>query len=249
MVVLSGMNRRAALTLGTTLAVGTGVTAYGLLAATTVARAEGSMNLPNSVQAYTDSGKLKHVAIWGRSEVVWRGFEVEAAFVTIDVNLHITDIEDDTPVYSSTIHSAGPLDLNRKNWGDDLDQLSGRGKRGRIQWTWGLDDELERDPSTDWHVIGTDPNGHGAPSNPAPANVVYVPEDHDIKRYRVAIEFVYRWYDADPDKDGDEIYAEAFRDAFRLDVHNVIAHAEGGSGIQGGVEAVADNSTATNASS
>lgn len=174
----------------------------------------------------SDDGSVEYVAIYGDSVVTWDGFDTEATQFSIAIEAKLGSESTWTQ-----LHDTGLVDLSNANWGNYDESLSGPGTSGTIESGIGLAEDGTHDPTIDWHVVGTDPDGYGLPQNNISASKLSVDSDGTTETYVVEIRSTYTWYDA-----GDaEIHSETFTSTVDVTVTNeaTTASTSDGSGDDG----------------
>lgn len=216
----SRIDRRTALkgagVAGAALATG----GLGLAATTGGAMAVGSQTL-GPVTIESDDGSVEYVAIHGDSVVEWSGFDTPATHFDIAITLDVLQGGDSVDgSLPQEIHSTGEVDLSNTNWGGANEALSGPGTSGTIESAVGLAGDGTHDPTIDWHVVGTDPDGYGLPSNPVDASHLSVGTDGASEDYTLRMASTYTWYDG---SGGPEIFSETFETDIGVTVDNLPA--------------------------
>lgn len=232
------ISRRTALKgLGGTLAtVGVGGAA---LLATTGPAAAATQNY-DDVTITSHDGSVDYVAIYGDSTVKWEGLEQEATHFGISIDAEVT--EGDFSVISRTnIHNTGIREL-LQDWGGDNEESSGHGNSGEINSAIGYDDGTHV-PENDWHIIGTDPDDYGLPSDPLDAAELEVGPDGETRSFTVTMYSTYTWYSGD--SESDEVYSETFETSFNVTVEDIPQDAGVTSGDGGATGAPNDNQELT----
>jgi len=217
----NSLRRRGVLkTLG---GIGAGIAAGGaglLVASTGGARAVGSQDL-GSASVTSDDGTVQYVAIYGDSVVEWDGFDAEATQFSIDIDARVDGVTS-----FKNLHSTGKVDLSNSSWGNHDESLSGPGTSGTIKTGIGLGTGGKHNPETDWHIVGTDPDGYGLPTNSISASALENTDGGTTKTFTITIRSTYRWYDSS----GGQIFQKTFTSTVDVDVTNEPATATGSSG-------------------
>lgn len=186
------------------------------------ATASGGFDLDDPVTITSDDGTVEYVAVFGDSVVTWTGFDTPAQFFDITITLE----ESGGAFGEQEIHSTGLVDLDNDDWGNYDESLSGSGTSGTIESGIGLDESGSHDPTIDWHIVGTDPDGYGLPENPVDASHLAVDEDGATTSYTLVMRSTYTWYDASET----ELFSETFASTIPVDVTNE----EAGAGVSDG---------------
>lgn len=207
----------------------------GILAMTGGATATGSVDYGGTTIT-SDDGTVEYVAIFGDSIVHWDGFDTPAQYVDIEVSVEIVQKWDGQTRHGpQTVHTTGKVDLDNSSWGNHDESLSGSGTSGTIETGIGLDENGNHDETIDWHIVGTDPDGYGLPSNPVDASHLEVASDGKSRQFRLLVRSAYTWYDASEN----ELFSETFTGSVPVTVNNEprSASAEDGDGDDGAVGA------------
>lgn len=201
----------------------------GLIFATEDASATASTDY-GDVTITSDDGSVQYVAIYGDSVVEWDGFDTTATQAKILVEGRVGDSGAWTE-----LHDTGPFSLDNDDWGGADEELSGSGTSGYIKSGIGLDSNGNHDPTTDWHVVGNDPDGYGLPQNSIDPAQLEVGGDGSSQYFQLQIRSTYVWYD----NGGNEIFRKSFTSTVGVTVNNEEASASGktGDGDDGAVGA------------
>lgn len=220
------MNRRQILKgIGGGLTAATvGGASYFALSGSAAAFAQGGVIGSTSVTS--DDGSVEYVAVHGDTVVNWLGFDTPAQYFDIDIELEVVQDWDGQSRTSKQIHSTDLIDLDDDSWGNHDESLSGSGTRGTIETGIGLDEQGGHDPTIDWHVVGTDPDGYGLPSDPVPASRLDVDQDGRQRTFNLILRSTYTWYDSSQNA----IFEETFESTVTVDVTNIEAQASGSDG-------------------
>jgi len=193
------MVQRRTILKGAGVATVSGLVGAGVLFGSQTAAATASQDY-GSVSITSDDGTVDYVAVYGDSVVEWDGFDTPATHVRI-----ITEGRIKSQVGWTQLNDTGKVDLSNDNWGGHDESLSGQGTHGTIKTGIGLDKNGNHDPQTDWHVVGSDPDGYGLPQNSLPANALEVTSDGGSETYTVQLRSTYIW-----SGDNGEIYRKSW---------------------------------------
>lgn len=183
------MERRNLLKAAGGIGVGTLAGGLGLTTLTGGAAATSNANY-NDVSVTSDDGTVEYVAIFGASRVEWDGFENDAAEVRI-----VNEARIPNEVGWTQLNNTGKEDLSQgANWGGDGEEFSGIGTSGYIESDIGLRSNGNHDPSTDWHVVGTDPDGYGLPQNSLDPAALETDSDGNAKTFTLELRATYTWF-------------------------------------------------------
>jgi hypothetical protein len=202
----------------------------GALVGSSGASATAVQNL-GDVSVTSDDGTVEYVAIYGDSTVRWDGFDSTAtSFIEV--------IEARIPgqVGWTTLHDTGEVDLSQgDDWGGPGESLSGPGTSGYIEADIGLRSNGNHNPETDWHIVGTDPDGYGLPANSIDPAALEVDGDGDTGSFTIEIRSKFTWYD----DQNDAIFEKSFTTTVGVTVTNEpsSASAENDGGEDGAVAA------------
>lgn len=239
----SGLTRRTALKGlgGAAATVGVGGAA---LLATSGPAAAGGFDVQETVEISSDDGSVEYVAIHGDSVIKWDGFDTEATHFGIDITVDIQEVEDDA--LPKTVHTTGPREITQ-DWGGAGESSTGPGTSGTLRSDVGLKDDNgdgdrhTHDPATDWHIIGSDPDGYGLPQNSVDASLLNVGAGDDAnadttESFTVVMDSTYTWYSSADSSD--DIYSETFTTNIDVDVTNegreaTVSSGEGEDGATG----------------
>lgn len=137
----------------------------------------------------SDDGTVEYVAIHGDSTVEWSGFEWEAQSVDVDVDARVVDGDTGWVDLYETI-----ADLTADSWGGTNEDHSGTGTSGTISQGIGLDGDGNHDETTDWHIVGSDPDDYGIPNNSIDPSALEVDTDGESSTYTVEVRATYTWH-------------------------------------------------------
>lgn len=234
------MQRRKLLkTAGASLTAAT-VGGGALLATAGGASASGDFGLSAPVTVSSDDGTVEYVAIYGDSVVSWEGFEEPAQQFAISIDLTVKDGDGNVVHGPAEIHSTGLVDLGNADWGGVNESLSGPGTSGSIESAIGLDADGNHDPTVDWHIVGTDPDGYALPGSPVAASHLESGTDGETLSFTLEMASTYTWYDsAAADTSAEPLHSETFTSVIPVEVENVptSASTSDGSGSDGATAA------------
>lgn len=197
----------------------------GFFAMTGGATATANANY-GDVTVTSDDGTVEYVAIYGSSTVTWDGFDSTAMEARI-----VNEAQIPGQVGWLQLNNTGRFALDNDSWGGADENLSGIGTSGTIETGIGLRSNGNHDPTTDWHVVGSDPDGYGLPQNSIdPANLE-VDADGDTGSFDVELRATYYWYDAN----GNKIFQKSFTSTVDVTVNNEPQTASGSSSNSGAV--------------
>lgn len=195
----------------------TGIATVGAGALTltsTEARATASVNY-GDVSVTSDDGTVEYVAIFGDSIVTWDGFDEPAEYARI-----VNEARIPGQVGWTDLNDTGLFELTSSWGGADEDvTLQNGGRQGTIETGVGLDGEDgDHDPTTDWHVVGSDPDGYGLPQNSIDPAALTVDEDGATENFTLELRATYYWYGSfDPN---DQLFSESFTSTVDVTVSN-----------------------------
>lgn len=173
-----------------------------------------------NVTIASDDGTVEYVAIYGNSTVEWEGFENTATEFSIDIDGRVVD-----QTSWIDLHETDRVALD-SDWGND-EALSGPGTSGTIESTIGLDEDGNLDETSDWHVVGDDPDGYGLPDDSIDPSALETDGDGNVRNFTIEVRSTYTWYDAE----GNEEFEKTFTAPVSVEVENIPRSAEGsGSG-------------------
>lgn len=221
------MVQRRTLLKGAGVAGAAGLVGGGLFLGSSSATATAEQNY-NEVSVSSDDGTVDYVAIYGDSVVTWDGFDTEAQTFKIVAEGRVKGETD-----WQTLNDTGTVNLDNDDWGGSGESLSGSGTSGEIRSDIGLDSNGQHDPTTDWHIVGSDPDGYGLPQNRLPASALEVDSDGGQYTFEVQVRNTYAWYDSG----GNEIHTESWTSTIPVSVTNEPAttNASSGDGEDGAV--------------
>lgn len=196
------------------------ISGAGLVAFSGGARATAAQDF-GSATITSDDGTVEYVAVFGDSRVDWTGFEETATQFTIDIDGRVKGETDWVNLYGS-----GAVSLDNDDWGNYDEETSDPGTSGYIETGIGLDEDGNHDPTIDWHVVGSDPDGYGLPENSIDPAALEVDGDGDTNTFTVLIRSTYTWYDSG----GNEVFSEEFTSTVDVTVENVPAEATASDG-------------------
>lgn len=204
----------------------TGLVGASVFFGTQSATATASQNY-NEVTITSDDGTVDYVAIYGDSVVEWDGFDTKATGFKI-----LTEARVKNQTTWTQLNDTGTVDLSNSEWGGADESLSGPGTSGTIETGIGLDSNGSHDPGTDWHIVGSDPDGYGLPTNSLPTGALSVDQDGNSRTYTVQVRNTYVWYNA-----GNEIHRRSWTSDIPVTVTNdpATTSASSGSGDDGAV--------------
>lgn len=107
--------------------------------------------------------------------------------------------------------------------------MSGSGTSGTIETGIGLYSNGNHNSETDWHIVGSDPDGYGLPQNSLDPAALEVDEDGATETFEVQVRSTYTWYDSA----GDVEFTESFESTVPVEVNNELSSATA-SGSNGG---------------
>lgn len=208
--------------------IGIGALAGGLGLATLTGGAAATSNANyNDVSVTSDDGTVEYVAIFGQSRVEWDGFESDATDVRI-----VNEARIPSEVGWTQLNNTGKEELSQEaDWGGDGEAFSGIGTSGYIESDIGLRSNGNHDPSTDWHVVGTDPDGYGLPQNSLDPAALETDSDGNTKEFTLELRATYTWFDAN----GDVEFEKSFTSSLGVTVNNEPATVTGTGSNSGAV--------------
>lgn len=205
-----------------------------LFATTRGASATGGASY-GDVTITSDDGSVEYVAIYGASTVTWDGFETEADAFDIDIDARVVG----SGAGWVDLHETGKRDISVDgDWGGSGESMEVTGgpngdeaTAGSLSSTIGVDSDGNHDPTTDWHIVGSDPDNYGLPSNSLDPALLEADSDGATKDFDVEVRSVYAWYDS-----GDNvIFEKEFTSTVNVTVENEETSASG-SGTDTGVD-------------
>lgn len=182
-----------------------------------------------SASASSDDGSVEYVAIFGDSVVEWDGFDEPAVSFSI-----LTEARVPGQVGWTELNDTGEVALSQgDSWGNHDEKLSGEGTSGTIETGIGLGTGGNHDSTTDWHVVGSDPDGYGLPQNSIDPSNLKNDSDGTTETFTIEIRSTYDWYDAN----NNDLFTKSFTSSVNVDVINepASATASDGSGDDGAV--------------
>lgn len=194
------------------------------LSGSAAAGATGNMNYGN-VSVTSDDGTVEYVAIYGDSEVSWDGFDEPAEEVAISMEARHHGDDGWTELYTTGKRSLDDFGGNDEavTIGDeDTDEATA----GTIYSAIGLDENGEHDETIDWHIVGSDPDGYGLPTDSLDTASLEVDGDGASETFTVQVRTTYTWYDAD----GNTIFTEDWTSDINVSVNNEKSSASAGDG-------------------
>lgn len=215
--VLQGAGVAGALAIG---GIGTGLFSGG-------ARATASQNF-GSASVTSNDGSVEYVAIFGDSVVEWKGFERPAQYFDISIEVEIEQDWDGQTAAKKTVHETGLVSVDNDSWGNYDDDVSydDEGREGTIETGIGLDENGNHDPTIDWHIVGTDPDDYGLPSDPIDASHMKNSHDGETRSFTLYVRSTYTWYDVNEN----HIFDETFTGTVDVDVENIAEQADSSDG-------------------
>lgn len=207
-----------------TLSVAGGV---GLLFGTQRARAVGSSDL-GSVAIESNDGSVEYVAIFGDSVVSWLGFDTPAHSFDISIELEVVSDWDGQTQAQQVIHETNVVNVDDDTWGNHDEEITTEdgGRQGTIKSGIGLGTGGNHNEETDWHVVGTDPDGYGLPGNPVDASALDNGHDGDTRLFKLHLRSTYTWYD----ENENPIFDETFPTTLDVEVTNIESQADASDG-------------------
>lgn len=170
------------------------------------------------VSITSDDGSVETIAIYGANEVEWDGFENPAQSFDLDIDARVKGSGNGW----IDIHETGEVQLDSEDWGDN-EALSGPGTSGSIETAIGLHSSGNHDDTTDWHIVGEDPDEYGLPDNSIDPSLLEVDEDGSDGEFTIELRSAYTWYDGD----GNAEFGEEFFSTVDVDVTNEARSASG----------------------
>lgn len=206
-------------------AIAAGAGGLSIAALSGGAAATGSLDLSEPVTVSSNDGTVEYVAIYGDSIVFWEGLDTPAQSFAIEIEANIDGGE------YTQLHVTDPVDLSNENWGNYDEDIVTRdgGREGEIHSGIGLDEQGNHDPTIDWHIVGTDPDGYGLPSTSLPADQLTVDGDGESQVYTVNMRTTYSWYET-VDGTGEPLLTEPFETSFDVEVTNIAQSASSSDG-------------------
>lgn len=208
--------------------IGVGALAGGLGLTTLTGGATATSNADyNGVTVTSDDGTVEYVAIYGKSRVDWEGFESDAIQFRIVNEARVVG----SGAGWIELNDTGRVDLSNDDWGNYDEDTSDPGTSGYIETGIGLDSNGDYDPTIDWHIVGSDPDGYGLPVNSIDPSLLETDSDGGTKNFTVEVRSTYIWYRAS----GAEEFREDFTSTVGVTVNNKERSASGSSSSSGAV--------------
>ena len=223
------MERRNFMKTAGGIGVGALAGGLGLTTLTGGATATSSADYGN-VMLSSDDGTVEYVAIFGSSTVTWDGFESDAVEFRI-----VNEARIPGEVGWTQLNDTGKIDLSQSTWGGDDEDFSGVGTSGTIESAIGLQSNGNHDPSTDWHVVGSqstkDKDGYGLPQNRIDPSSFETDSDGETETFTIELRSTYTWYSA-----GDSVeFEKPFTSSLDVEVENEARSASGSGDNSGAV--------------
>lgn len=175
----------------------------------------------------SDDGTVEYVAIYGKSEVNWDGFDSTATQFSIDIDARAVG----SGAGWIDLNETGAVSLDNDEWGNYDESLSGPGTSGSIKTGIGLDENGDYDSSIAWTVVGDGLNDYGLPKNSIDPSLLEADSDGETQSFTVEIRSTYTWYDSG----GNVIFEKTFTSPINVEVNNEPSSASGSSSSTGAV--------------